>query len=92
MGIHLDEWFENYIDTYLDLDVKDQINADNVSAFRKFVQVCALYSGQMINYDSISRDIGVSAVTIKNWCSILEASYIIHFLEPLLRIGKRILQ
>ena len=79
---YLDDWFENYIDTYLDLDVKDQINADNVSAFRKFIQVCALYSGQMINYDSISRDIGVSAVTIKNWCSILEASYIIHFLEP----------
>jgi len=48
----------------------------------KFIQVCALYSGQMVNYDSISRDIGVSAVTIKNWCSILEASYIIHFLEP----------
>ena len=79
---YLDDWFENYIDTYLDLDVKDQINADNVSAFRKFIQVCALYSGQMINYDSISRDIGVSAVTIKNWCSILETSYIIHFLEP----------
>lgn len=79
---YLDDWFENYIDTYLDLDVKDQINVDNVSAFRKFIQVCALYSGQMINYDSISRDIGVSAVTIKNWCSILETSYIIHFLEP----------
>lgn len=79
---YLDDWFENYIDTYLDLDVKDQINADNVRAFRKFIQVCALYSGQMINYDSISRNIGVSAVTIKNWCSILEASYIIHFLEP----------
>ena len=79
---YLDDWFENYIDTYLDLDVKDQINADNVGAFRKFIQVCALYSGQMVNYDSISRDIGVSAVTIKNWCSILEASYIIHFLEP----------
>ena len=79
---YLDDWFENYIDTYLDLDIKDQINADNVSAFRKFIQVCALYSGQMVNYDSISRNIGVSAVTIKNWCSILEASYIIHFLEP----------
>ena len=77
-----DDWFENYIDTYLDLDVKDQINSSNVNAFRKFIQVCALYSGQIVNYDGISRDIGVSAVTIKNWCSILEASYIIYFLEP----------
>ena len=79
---YLDDWFENYIDTYLDLDVREQISRDNVSAFRKFIQVCALYSGQIMNYDSISRDIGVSAVTIKKWCSILEASYIIHFLEP----------
>lgn len=77
-----DDWFENYIDTYLDLDVKDQINPSNINAFRKFVQVCALYSGQIVNYDGISRDIGVSAVTIKSWCSILEASYIIHFVEP----------
>ena len=78
----LDDWFENYIDTYLDLDVKDQINPSNVNAFRKFIQVCALYSGQIVNYDGISRDIGVSAVTVKNWCSILETSYIIHFVEP----------
>ena len=77
-----DDWFENYLDTYMDLDVKDLINPANVSAFRKFIQLCALYSGQMINYDSISRSIGVSAVTIKSWCSILEASYIIHFVEP----------
>lgn len=79
---YLDDWFENYIDTYLDLDIKDQINPNNLNAFRKFIQICALYSGQIINYDNISKDIGVSSTTIKSWCSILEASYIIHFLEP----------
>lgn len=79
---YLDDWFENYIDTYLDLDVSEQINTENVNAFRKLLQMCALYSGQMINYDRLASDIGVSAVTIKKWCSILEAYYIIHFLEP----------
>ena len=77
-----DDWFENYIDTYIDLDVKDQINPSNISAFRKLLQICATRSGQLVNYDSLSRDIGVSAVTVKSWLSILEASYIIHFLEP----------
>ncbi|MDO4987987.1 MAG: AAA family ATPase [Synergistes sp.] len=77
-----DDWFENYIETYLDLDVKDQINPLNVNAFRKFILTCALYSGQMVNYDAISRLVGVSAVTVKKWCSVLEASYIIHFLSP----------
>ena len=77
-----DDWFENYIDTYLDLDVRDQINPSNISAFRKLLQLCATRSGQMVNYDELSRGIGISAVTVKSWLSILEASYIIHFLEP----------
>lgn len=77
-----DDWFENYIDSYIDLDIKNQINPSNVQAFRKLLQVCATRSGQLVNYDDISRRIGVSAVTVKSWLSILESSYIIHFLEP----------
>lgn len=77
-----DDWFENYIDTYLDMDVKELINPTNLKEFRKFIQVCALYSGQLVNYESIAKNIGISAVTVKKWCSILENSYIIHFLEP----------
>lgn len=80
--IYRNDWFENYIDTYLDLDVREQINPSNVNAFRKLIQVCATLSGQMVNFDGLSRSIGVSAVTIKSWLSILEASYIIHFMEP----------
>ena len=77
-----DDWYESYIDTYLDLDVRDQINPGNLSTFKKFIQICALRSGQLLSMDSIARDIGVSAPTIKSWLSILETSYIIHFLEP----------
>ena len=36
----------------------------------------------MLSMDQISREVGVSAPTIKSWLSILESSYIIHFLEP----------
>ena len=77
-----EDWYESYIDTYLDLDVRDQINTGNVSLFRKFVQICAIHSGQMLSMDGIARDVGISAPTVKNWLSMLEASFIIHFLEP----------
>lgn len=77
-----DDWFENYINSYIDLDVKDQISPSNLNAFRKLLQICAARSGSLLNYNDISRDIGVSSVTVKSWLSILEASYIIHFLEP----------
>ena len=77
-----EDWYESYIDTYLDLDVRDQINAENLSTFKKFIQICAVYSGQLLSMDSIARNVGVSAPTIKKWLSILENSFIIHFLEP----------
>ena len=77
-----DDWFNSYVDTYLDLDVESQINYNNLSVFKKFIQICATYSGQMLSMDSIARGIGVSAPTVKQWLSILESSFIIHFLEP----------
>lgn len=77
-----DDWYESYIDTYLDLDVRDQIKPGNLSTFKKFIQICALRSGQLLSMDSIARDVGVSAPTVKTWLSILETSFIIHFLEP----------
>ncbi|MBQ9565971.1 MAG: ATP-binding protein [Synergistaceae bacterium] len=76
-----EDWYGSYIDTYLDLDVADQINPSNLSAFRTFIQVCAVRSGQILSMDSISRDVGVSAPTVKKWLSILEASCVIHLLE-----------
>lgn len=77
-----EDWYENYIDTYLDLDVRNQVNVSNLSSFKKFIQICALQSGQLLSMENISKSIGLSIPTIKNWLSILEASYIIHFLEP----------
>lgn len=77
-----EDWFTNYIDTYLDLDVENQINYSNLVEFKKFIQICAIYSGQMVSMDSIARNVGVSAPTIKQWLSILESSFIICFLYP----------
>ena len=79
---HPYDWFEGYIDTYLERDVRELINPSNLSTFRKFLQVCAVHSGQLLSMESIAGAVGVSAPTIKSWLSILERSYIIHFLEP----------
>ena len=76
------DWYESYIDTYLDLDVRYQINPGNLSTFKNFVQVCATHSGQLLSMDGVAKAVGISAPTVKNWLSILEASFIIHFLTP----------
>jgi hypothetical protein len=76
------DWFESYIDTYLERDIRELINPGNLATFRKFIQICAVHSGQLLSMESIAGSVGVSAPTIKSWLSILEKSFIIHFLEP----------
>ena len=65
-----EDWFEGYIDTYISRDVEDLINASNAQTFKKFIQICALHSGQMLSMDNIARNVGVTAPTIKSWLSI----------------------
>ena len=77
-----EDWHDSYIAAYLERDVRDLINPSNAATFKKFVRICAAYTGRMLSMDRIARDVGVSAPTIKSWLSILESSYIIHFLEP----------
>lgn len=77
-----EDWFENYINTYLEKDVAEQINTSNMLAFKKFIRICALYSGKMLSMESIAKATEMSASTIKSWLSILRESYIIELLEP----------
>ena len=49
--------------------------------------------GQLINYASLAVDVGVSAVTIKEWIAVLEATYILIRLEPYFEnFGKRLIK
>ena len=49
--------------------------------------------GQLINYESLANDTGVSPNTIEQWISVLEASYIIYRLKPYhANIGKRLIK
>ena len=76
------DWYENYIETYLDLDVKEQIKDANLPTFKKFITACALRSGQLLSLDGLANDIGISHPTAKSWLNILERSFIVHLLEP----------
>ena len=85
--------YRNYFETYVERDVRQLINIKDPSAFQKFMTVCASRVGQLINYDAISNEIGVSNNTIKEWFSILEASFIIVRLQPYFaNIKKRLIK
>lgn len=76
------DWFKNYVGSYLNLDVKDYINPANLNLFQNFLISCAHHSGQILNVDSITKKLGVSAVTGKKWLSVLSSSFIVHLVYP----------
>lgn len=87
------EWYKNYIQTYLERDVREIKNIINLIDFQRFLRLCAGRTGQILNLLSLSKDVGVSVNTIKSWLSILEATYIIYLLPPYFRnFNKRIIK
>jgi predicted AAA+ superfamily ATPase len=87
------DWFANYIATYLERDVRQLIAVRDLSQFQIFVKMCAARTGQLLNLASLGADCGITAVTAKQWLSVLEASYIVTLLKPHHRnFGKRLVK
>lgn len=88
-----DDWFANYVATYLERDVRQLIAVRDLTQFQRFVKMCAARSGQMLNLASLGADCGISAVTAREWLSVLEASYLVMRLPPYHRnFGKRLVK
>ena len=77
-----DIWLNNYIDTYIERDVRQLINVRDLSNFQRFLRMCASRTGQILNLSSLANDCGITHSTAKAWISVLEASYIVHLLQP----------
>lgn len=75
-------YYQNYIQTYVERDVRLIKNIENLSTFRKFLQLVAARVGQLLNITSLGNDCGINQATVKAWLSILEASFIIFLLQP----------
>ena len=72
----------NYYTTYIERDLRQLINIKDLHLFNTFVRLCAGRIGTEFNASSLAGDIGVSATTVRSWISILETSYIVHFVQP----------
>lgn len=77
-----DVFFNSYIQTYIQRDVRSLTNVGNELAFQKFLRACAARTAQLLNYADLAKDVDVDQRTIKNWLSILEASGLIYLLQP----------
>lgn len=91
--IDVRRYYQDYIATYVERDVRQMIQLKDLILFQKFLIILASRTGQILDYQSISNDVGVSVNSIKQWCSILSASFVSFELNPYFEnIGKRLLK
>ena len=76
------QFFNDYLLTYLERDVRAMSGVGDLTRFRKFLIAVAARNGEVLNYNSLCEDADIDAKTAKNWISILEASDIIYLLKP----------
>ncbi len=86
-------WLSDYIETYIERDVRQIQNIGDLRAFRRFVQLCAGRTAQVLNMSNLAADAGISHNTAKAWLSALEASFIIFLLPAFHRnLNKRLVK
>ena len=91
--ISRDRWYQGYLATYLERDVRNLLQIGNLRDFERFLRACAARCAQTLNMSEIGRDVGISATTARQWISVLQASNQIILLEPYYKsLGKRLVK
>jgi predicted AAA+ superfamily ATPase len=86
-------FYNGYLQTYVERDVRGLIQLRDLSAFQKFLVLLAGRIGQVVNMASLANDVGVSAPTLRQWLSVLVASYLVIELPPWFEnVGKRLIK
>ena len=81
-GLRGSVFYSSFIDTYLQKDVRDEIELKDESKFYNLIILVASLTGQELNYDNLAKQVGVSATTIKAWISIMVKTGIVHLMQP----------
>ncbi len=74
-------WYPNYIRSYVERDVRQIKNINNLVHFERFLQLLAGHTAQELNYHSLSVSLGIDIKTVQSWIAVLEQSYIVFLLK-----------
>ena len=87
------DWFPSYVATYVERDVRQVMNVQDLSTFQRFLRLCAARTGQLLNLAALAGEAGISQGSARAWMSVLESSYLVHRLPPYHRnFGKRLVK
>ena len=81
-GFDRGEFYSDYVNTYLERDIRSLTQVANELDFLRFMTACAARTSEMVNYSDLAKDIGITAPTAKQWLSVLVSSGIVTLIQP----------
>lgn len=86
-------WFESYIQTYLERDVRGVLAVQDLAVFRRFLALVSSRHGQILNKTDLAAPLGMSVPGISKWLDVLQVTGQIHLIPPYFEnLGKRIIK
>jgi predicted AAA+ superfamily ATPase len=86
-------WRNQYVATFLERDIPQLGIAIPARTLRRFWTMLSHYHGQILNYAELGRSFGVSDMTVRKYCDILEGTFMVRILQPWsINIGKRLVK
>ena len=80
-GRNREQFYEAYIRTYIERDVRQLVNIKDENKFIKFISAVAARTAQEYNAFDIANDIGIDSKTVDEWISILKNTNLIYMLQ-----------
>jgi predicted AAA+ superfamily ATPase len=76
------KWREGYVASYLERDLRELSQIENLPDFRRLMQMIAMRVGQVLNRSALARDLGLAQPTAHRYVNLLETSMLVRLLQP----------
>jgi uncharacterized protein len=92
-GARRQRWFESYLDTMLQREVRDLANVAGLTDLPRLMSLLAARVTGLLNYAALSRDLGMPQTTLKRYIALLETAFLVLTIPAWFRnLGKRLIK
>lgn len=75
-------WLKDYFRLYVERDVREIININDLDQFERFVRLCSGRVGQIVNFSSLGNEAGITQPTASAWIGAIKSTYTCFTLAP----------
>ncbi|MFN7728059.1 MAG: ATP-binding protein [Bdellovibrio sp.] len=72
----------DYFSTFIEKDIARTAGVEKLTSFSTTLRLLAARVGELLNFESLGKDAGVSGKSVKDWVSLLEHNGILFILKP----------